>query len=420
MQLALRGKILNDLLVCSPRRLIPSKVSHHSARGAFTRTSKPLNADHIRMIKFAGAKDQIFETVFDDIHELVKKLPAEAPTVPQPTTGLTVPTSHKAKEEKVSFEEGMEVYVEAMEEYANQLLSFVGRYKKAHKLSTETPRKVSGSKWRTRKPSISPPQDSTVPPRPPQAMAKKPVVTFGDIKHLMDQDAANTTNPPPPYQPAAKDFLIPLRDFHTVFILDDSGSMVRPIVEGQDSKSRWDLLVESLQYFGDVAAQSDEHGVDIKFLVNEHKNAENIQSGQQVLDILEEIRIRPDDQGSLDSVLWGVLRQYLDLYRQYQTIQRIKLPGVKIQVETPRALNVIVITDGLEHDYEEVEAALIRTARELQELEIPKFQLGVQFVQVGKDTFAEKRLRLLDDKLAERYGVRDVSSPLLHKIFFIC
>lgn len=54
--------------------------------------------------------------------------------------------------------------------------------------------------------------------------------------------------------------------------------------------------------------------------------------------------------------------------------------------------------------------ALARAARAFTDLEMPEFQVGVQFIQVGADEVAKKRLWLLDDKLSERYSVRDVSS----------
>jgi hypothetical protein len=78
----------------------------------------------------------------------------------------------------------------------------------------------------------------------------------------------------------------------------------------------------------------------------------------------------------------------------------------------------VVITSGLSHDYEKVEAALARAARAFSDLEMDEFQVGVQFIQIGSDEYAKKRLLLLDDKLAARYGVRDVSSKPLNPLPF--
>jgi hypothetical protein len=235
---------------------------------------------------------------------------------------------------------------------------------------------------------------------------------------MMDLEPANTLSPPPSYKQAEETLVSPLRKFHTIFILDDSGSMSKPVADGEEEfMSRWELLVESVRYFGDIAAQSDDDGVDIKFVVNGDKNAENIRSGQHVLDLLADINIQPNKPSSLDSVLWDILGGYIQGYEQYKVIKDMKFSSFRFQVQLPKPLNLIVITDGVSHDYEKIEEVLSRAARSFEDLEMQEFQVGVQFVQVGNDKNGKKRLRLLDDKLPERYGVRDVSSKFLNQGF---
>lgn len=293
---------------------------------------------------------------------------------------------------------------------------------KTIKVTLPTPNKFTESKWGRRKHSVSSAEHNTIPPGTPQSSShgiKRPKVTLNDIQ-IIDEEAAKAANPPPPYKQA--DSIAPLRKFDTVFILDDSESMSHPVVGGEDnSMTLWELLVEALRYFGDVAAQSNDDGVDIKFLVNDDKNVDNLRSGQQILDILARIEIQPnksDKPSSLDSVLWGVLKGYVDTYHQYKVIEGMKFPGFRLHVQPPKPLILVVITSGLSHDYEKVEAALARAARAFSDLEMDEFQVGVQFIQIGSDEYAKKRLLLLDDKLAARYGVRDVSSKPLNPLPF--
>jgi hypothetical protein len=142
----------------------------------------------------------------------------------------------------------------------------------------------------------------------------------------------------------AHNLMIPLRQYHTVFLLDDWGSMREPISADEGKrKSRWDVLVKALQYFGDIAAQSDDDGITINFLYNRRNHTFNVRSGQQALGILVSIDIARSQSAQLDLALWDVLKEYLDTYHQYYMIRRLMLPIIKIQVQPPKPLNMIVI-----------------------------------------------------------------------------
>ena len=54
-------------------------------------------------------------------------------------------------------------------------------------------------------------------------------------------------------------------------------------------------------------------------------------------------------------------------------------------VDLPKKLNVIVITDGAPQDKTKVETVLIDIGRRLDRIEAYPVQLGVQFIQVGED-----------------------------------
>ena len=203
--------------------------------------------------------------------------------------------------------------------------------------------------------------------------------------------------------------LSPLRKFDTVFVIDDSASMLKRVTEGQDSITRWESLIYSIEQFGGLAAQIDDDGVDLHFINNRHKDRENIRSGKALLDIVTGIDRWPDAT-YLDDVLQFILDEYLQKYRFYRK-------GSKLDQATRslKPLNVIVISDGKSKDHEMVEASLVRTARALRELNAPSTQVGIQFVQVGNDEIATQWFRTLDDKLRPMYGVRDVSLLILEQ-----
>jgi hypothetical protein len=51
---------------------------------------------------------------------------------------------------------------------------------------------------------------------------------------------------------------------------------------------------------------------------------------------------------------------------------------------------------------------IVAAAKRLDKHEFPLNQLGIQFVQIGRDPEATQALAELDDDLAGTYGVRDI------------
>jgi hypothetical protein len=367
------------------------------------------------MIKFANDQDKNWEMVRDDIIKLLDDTLPETPvTLSRPMT-MNISSLEGRNTMDLLSGGDEEVDLQALEAFANRLLKIVAQHKRDRKLLDDGSNRRLASNWFKRSNVSTSDHGSTH----PQSSVKegkesqKVKLTYGEIRAMLDEDGPATKNSPEgESSKQAESLMVPLRKYHTVFILDDSATMREPIAkEGGETKSRWDVLVEALQYFGDIAAQSDDDGITISFLFNRQKDTYNVRSGQQALDILASIDIARSQSAQLEVALWDILKEYLDTYHQYHMIRRLRLPIIKVQVQPPKPLNVIVITDGVSHDYEKVEQTLIRAARALPDLGIPQFSLGVQFLQVGSDSGATARLRLLDDKLLPRYGVRDVSFP---------
>jgi len=82
------------------------------------------------------------------------------------------------------------------------------------------------------------------------------------------------------------------------------------------------------------------------------------------------------------------------------------LARVEREGDSVKPLNIIVITDGVPSD--DVESVIISAAKKLDRADVPAWQVGIQFFQVGEERGAAEHLRSLDDDLADESGARDM------------
>ena len=197
-----------------------------------------------------------------------------------------------------------------------------------------------------------------------------------------------------------------IANWDIVFVIDDTNSMdtaadsVAASKTDQRVTTRWDVLVRGMQYIADIAAKYDEDGVDVYFLCSTKLNKPNVQDGQQILDQLGKVILENNTGGTyFEKALSPILSQYIQAYKPYYE-GRIR--------EAPKPMNVIVLTDGAADDGLQTEKLLVRVAQALDDMWAPSFQLGIQFVQVGDEEKATKYLKMLDDRLETKHGIRDV------------
>ena len=210
--------------------------------------------------------------------------------------------------------------------------------------------------------------------------------------------------------------------FDTVFIVDDTGSMVLAARdECPEGKDRWDATKEALLHITALAAGKDDDGIDIRFLKSRDLDEDNIVSGERVMEILEGVDMldafrgggtffedRIKDEISPRLELLGRYYEQDAAYKSTHFKDRARLKLKKPQ--PPKKLNIIVITDGQADDKQEVEDLIVDTAQELDKLRAPAAQIGIQFVQIGEDESARRYLKRLDDDLKQRDPpIRDVS-----------
>ncbi|EDR12245.1 uncharacterized protein LACBIDRAFT_311449 [Laccaria bicolor S238N-H82] len=213
-----------------------------------------------------------------------------------------------------------------------------------------------------------------------------------------------------------------LESYNTIFILDDSGSMLGP--SGVGNRTLWQLVrrryplnfwrqadhvyftqaVEALRPLALKAAKYDDDGVDI-YLINQYCQGNNLKDAQ-----------------SIERFFLGLnaKRQALtDIGRKLEDVTRAYLSDIRLG-KPCKPLNVIIITDGAPTDKSDLEAYINSTAKLLEagnyppsQVKPPRFriyqslnksiaQFGIQFIQIGNDREATAYLDKLDDDRDER------------------
>ncbi|KAK2607366.1 hypothetical protein N8I77_006043 [Diaporthe amygdali] len=194
-----------------------------------------------------------------------------------------------------------------------------------------------------------------------------------------------------------------LTSFDTIFLIDDSGSMV-----GRS----WREVQSALSSITPICTAHDADGVDIYFLNHRSPYPASQSQGKasggysNVTDASAVERIftsvRPGGMTPTGTRLNHILKAYL---RHYEAA--VERAGGDPDATDVKPINVIMITDGVPSD--DPESVLLSVAQKLDRLEAPPHQVGVQFFQVGNEPGAAEALRTLDDDLAELGGgVRDM------------
>jgi uncharacterized protein YegL len=222
----------------------------------------------------------------------------------------------------------------------------------------------------------------------PDPFAEAPQSPFGDNEGSPFGDShapppeqsflrrATTFRAVPPADPYES-----LRGFDTVFLIDDSGSMMGP---------NWAQTAAALAAIVPVCTSYDADGVDIYFL-NFKGKYNGVRSAQDVMAIFSQVS--PRGTTPTGQKLGEILKTYMDAYKRNRNI---------------KPLNIICITDGEPTDPGKLERAIVDCAKELDQLDARDRQVGVQFFQVGSDEGATEALEELDNSLVEEHGVRDM------------
>ncbi|KLJ08102.1 hypothetical protein EMPG_16445 [Blastomyces silverae] len=233
------------------------------------------------------------------------------------------------------------------------------------------------------------------------------------------QDQSSHLDLPPAYSPTERDqqYSVPsretieqaqecaadtspyafLRDFDTILVVDDSGSMIG---------SRWRETRETIAAIAPICAEFDDDGVDVYFL-NQNNWADpeaggylRIKTSAAVNELFD--RVAPSGRTPVGARLYDILKPYLKRVEDMSNAG----PRRRFSGSPVKPINIIVITDGIPTD--DVETVVVNAAKRLDKCDAKPWQVGIQFVQVGDDQSAKKWLQSLDDVLHKQYDIRDI------------
>ncbi|KAK6531111.1 hypothetical protein TWF281_007936 [Arthrobotrys megalospora] len=199
----------------------------------------------------------------------------------------------------------------------------------------------------------------------------------------------------PPASPIGNSELGLLKLYHTVFIVDDSTSMI----SSGHLNSAYDLLATLVP----LAAQSGERAVEIQFLSDERQtHTQKIKPGDRLpAGDLFWHGVTARGGASMSAALKRVIKPHLGWLRKSTALKK-------------EGLNIIVVTDGKRKDRKEVEKYIVDVARKLEDKGAPQHLVGIQFVQVGEDTSAKTFFKTMDDSLEDKYQIRDIVDTVAH------
>jgi uncharacterized protein YegL len=189
-----------------------------------------------------------------------------------------------------------------------------------------------------------------------------------------------------------------LTTFDTRLLIDDSGSM---------AGRGWREVSHALSTIAPIVTEHDHDGIDIYFLNHTSRNPGALNDGvapggyrgiKKAATVTEIFKtVRPQGGTPTGVRVHSILKPYM-----------AKLESELALGKDFKPLNLIVLTDGVPSD--DLESVLLATAKKLDKLDAPPYQVGVQFFQVGNEPSAKEALEELDDELSNMVegGVRDI------------
>ncbi|KLT40212.1 hypothetical protein CC85DRAFT_287734 [Cutaneotrichosporon oleaginosum] len=196
----------------------------------------------------------------------------------------------------------------------------------------------------------------------------------------------SSTSSPAPIVVNGEHALEMLRDFDTVFVVDDSSSM--------RMDGRWEQACAAVRGVVHQACKYDDDGVDVYFL-NAKRDREGVRRPADVDRLFQ--GLRPTGMTPTGRTLEKILRDYM---------RRLEAATAEERDDAVKPLNVIVITDGAPTD--DPESVIVSIAKRLDRGDYPLSQVGIQFFQVGDDPEATAALQELDDELSATHDIRDM------------
>lgn len=176
-----------------------------------------------------------------------------------------------------------------------------------------------------------------------------------------------------------------LKKYDFIVLVDKSGSMSTTDCPG--GKTRWDYAQENVLAIARECQKYDDNGITVGTFANKLKLYENVTDGSGKL---QEIFKENQPGGSTDTAgaLDAVIKEY------------IATKGSA----TCKPIIVVIITDGTPDD----EAALVKVIVNATKQISTREEIGLEFVQIGKDEHAHAFLDRLDNNLTKEGATLDI------------
>lgn len=174
--------------------------------------------------------------------------------------------------------------------------------------------------------------------------------------------------------------LLEKRDY--TIIIDRSGSMVTADAPG--GRTRWQAVQESTFALARKCEQFDPDGITVYVFAGKFKRYDDVTSAK-----VQQIFLEQEPMGGTN--LAAVLQHAFESYFARKASGQTK----------PQGELILVVTDGEPDDQRAVMKTIIEATQRLDRDE----ELGVSFIQVGRDPLATRFLKALDDEL-QRAGAK--------------
>lgn len=174
------------------------------------------------------------------------------------------------------------------------------------------------------------------------------------------------------------------RDF--IVLVDKSGSMSEQ--DCPNGKSRWDYAQENVLAIARECMKYDGDGITVGVFANKLKLYENVTDGA---DLLKKIFSENQPGGSTDTA--GALSQVIN---EYLTAKKANANA--------KPIVCVIITDGVPDS----EPALVKVIVDATKQISTREEIGLEFVQIGKDGHASAFLTRLDNNLTNEGAALDI------------
>jgi hypothetical protein len=173
------------------------------------------------------------------------------------------------------------------------------------------------------------------------------------------------------------------RDY--TLIIDKSGSLTTD--DDGTGKTRWEIAQESTFALAKKCDEIDPDGITVYLYSGRFRRYDNVTA-----DKVNEIYAQNEPMGK--SNLKSVLQDALDNYFQRKAEGKTK----------PNGETMLIITDGIPDEPKEIIKLIISATRKIDRDE----ELGISFIQIGKDKKATEYFMALDDLLQDAGAKFDI------------